>query len=101
MPANLRFDARRDANEAEIVSCWRSIGGAWYYGAPLDGWAGIAGRWIPVEIKRPERKGGAREYTVSQQAFRLARSIDGLPWETWRTVDDCIATANRIRVGER
>lgn len=103
MASNLRFDARRDSNEREIVDALRKIGGVWYQHMPVDGLVGIpsAGVWFPAEIKRPEMKSRKREFTDAQIEFFADRATDRLPFAVWRDIGDMLETLNRIRVGER
>jgi hypothetical protein len=82
----------RDANEQPLVQLSEGLGGWWREDGPLDGWVWIPrqARWMPVEIKMPEREGTAHEYTPAQQRFfRWARER-AAPWFVWRTEADVI-----------
>jgi hypothetical protein len=80
----------RDANEPELVDVFRRLGGVWFEGPPLDGWAFVyrMGLWMPVEIKRPEREGQKHEFTPAQKEFFAKAAGARAQWWTWRTADD-------------
>lgn len=82
----------RDANEAELVGLAARLGGAWREDGPLDGWIFVPrlARWMPVEIKRPEREGLADEYTKGQRQFIAWAKAHGAPWWVWRTSEDVL-----------
>ena len=82
----------RDANEQPLVKLAERLGGAWREDGPLDGWLWVPrqARWMPVEIKLPEREGLANEYTPLQRRFfTWAREVNA-PWWVWRTEDDVL-----------
>jgi len=84
----LRRAARRDENEHALVSIARALGAQWVQAGPLDGWVCWRGRWMPVEIKRPEREGRKGEYTEEQLRFFQRCRERGSPWLVWRTERD-------------
>lgn len=59
---------------------------------PLDWWAGIKGRWIPIEMKAKNGR-----YTPFQKKFLAQCELDGLPVWTWRTTDDVLRDLRTIR----
>lgn len=62
----MRWAARADANQAEIVKALRDAGAVvWHIKWPVDLIVGFQGRTILMEIKRP--KGG--KYTDDQKSF--------------------------------
>ena len=99
--ANRRWNARRDANEAELVKAFLKLGGAiWVPTGPLDGWASVAGRWMPVEIKMPHREGHKDEFTEAERAFMTECAMSGQPYQIWRTQDDVVQLVNGARGGK-
>lgn len=56
----------RDANEQALLMLAAKLGGCWREAGPLDGWTWVPrlAKWMPVEIKLPEREGAASEYTM-------------------------------------
>jgi hypothetical protein len=84
-----RYD-KRDANELPIIQHARRLGAQWRQAPPLDGWVWIArqNRWMPVEIKLPEREGAAWEYTPAQKRFFSFCREYSAPWFVWRTSED-------------
>lgn len=85
-----RYANPRDLNEQDLVKLAESLGGHWLQEGPLDGWVFVRGRWMPVEIKRPEREGLAHEYTPMQRRFFTWCRERGAPWWIWRTSADVI-----------
>lgn len=85
----IRYD-KRDGNEHELVAFAKNFGAHYRIGPPLDGWLWIPrqARWIPVEIKLPEREGLAHEYTPLQRRFLSFCKETGAPWFVWRNKDD-------------
>jgi hypothetical protein len=80
----------RDGNEPALVQLVERLGGAWCAGPPLDGWLYFHGRYMPVEIKLPEREGLKHEYTPAQRRwFSWARAHGG-SWFVWRTEADVL-----------
>lgn len=80
-----RYAARRDANEPALVRTAIALGAEMIRAGPLDWWAGVRGRWVPVECK--SRLG---RYTPAQQHFLRLCEARGLPVWTWRTEDDVL-----------
>jgi hypothetical protein len=85
-------DVHRDANEAALLRIMEQLGGHWWEGGPLDGWCLQRGVWVPVEIKRPEREGTAREYTPLQKRFISWCALHNAPWHVWRDDKDVLRT---------
>lgn len=87
----MRYDRnQRDANEKALLAVAARLGCAWREQGPLDGWVWVArqGRWMPVEIKIPEREGTRGEYTPAQRGFfRWCEQMQA-PWWVWRTEQD-------------
>lgn len=77
----------RDANEQPLIKLAGQLGAAWREDGPLDGWVFVArlGKWMPVEIKVPEREGLENEYTPAQRRFFTWAKAHGAPWWVWRT----------------
>ena len=70
MPLPPRRATRRDANEPQVVATLRKAGGVWVaLGWPVDGVAGLSGRWAMVEIKNPENPPSKRALTEDEAAF--------------------------------
>jgi hypothetical protein len=73
----MRRAARVDSNQQELVQAMRKIGAKVYHvRKPLDLLVGYRGRNILVEVKRPEKKGHADEFTKEEKEF-----IEGWPGE--------------------
>lgn len=69
----MRRAARVDNNQHELVQALRKIGAKVYHiRKPLDLLVGYRGKNILVEVKRPEKKGHADEFTKEEKDF-----IDG------------------------
>jgi hypothetical protein len=84
----MRRAARQDSNQPELVLALRKIGAKVYHvRKPLDLLVGYRGRNILVEVKRPEKKGHADEFTKEEREF-----IDGWPGEIaiCYTIDEAI-----------
>lgn len=97
---------RPDSNQSRLVKLFEDLGGVWvpYAGKPFDGWAwhpkwsnylrrdivpDVPGcGYMPVEIKRAERKGHANEYTPRQKKVMAALKLAGATWFTWRGEGD-------------
>lgn len=77
----------RDANEQDVLDIALKLGAVWREGPPLDGWVWVPrlAKWMPVEIKLPEREGTAREYTSAQKKFFSWCRQYNAPWWVWRT----------------
>lgn len=80
----------RDANEGVLLELAYRLGAAWWEEGPLDGWCVHRGRFIPVEIKLPEREGLIHEYTKKQQRFFTWCKTMDVKWWVWRTSEDVI-----------
>lgn len=77
---------KRDANEPEIVDALADLGITWIEAGPLDGWAMIKGRFIPIECKMP-----GEPLTDSQNTFIDLCERSGWPYFIWRSGEDAIA----------
>lgn len=89
-----RYD-KRDANEQPLIKLAARLGAGFRKCPPLDGLIHYRGRWMPVEIKLPEREGTANEYTPAQlQFFNWCRAHHA-KWLAWRTEDDVIRDLGR------
>lgn len=80
----------RDANEVKLLRIAEQLGAHWIKAPPLDGWIFVRGRYMPVEIKRPEREGHIWEYTPQQRRFFTWCQLRGATWFVWRTEADVI-----------
>jgi hypothetical protein len=86
-------DVHRDKNEDALVTLAERLGAHFWAGPPLDGQLFFRGCCLGnVEIKMPEREGGAREYTPQQKRYFTWASQRGIKWHVWRTNDDVLAT---------
>lgn len=85
---------KRDRNEGELVETASHLGAAWREGPPLDGWIWWRGRWLPVEIKLPQREGLAHEYTPAQRRFFSWCGANSARWLVWRSAEDVIRDLN-------
>ena len=86
-----RFNARRDANEAEIVKAARAVGiRMWQLDTPCDWLACIHGTWWPVEIKTAKGK-----LTGPQEQFVADAESAGGMVLIWRSVDDVLASVGQ------
>lgn len=65
-----RHAARRDSVEPELVTFARRIGWElWKLDTPCD-WLGLRrGTWYAIEIKDPDKRGHADEFTYDQRRF--------------------------------
>ena len=79
----MRYAAKRDSNESELLEVVRAFGAAWVTAPPLDGWVCWRERWIPVEIKSEKGK-----YTESQVKFLAQCRERNAPVWTWREPRD-------------
>ncbi len=84
----MRLAAKRDANELLLVRIFESLGGVWWYGGPLDGYAAHS-KWdgyaVPTEIKNPE---GRDRLTESQKKFIRDCMRYELHYFVWRYEND-------------
>lgn len=86
-----RLSLRRDLNEPEIVNAAEKLGAFVLKFPPLDLWIWHTSTgWIPVEVKRPHRKGRMHEFTPAQKRFFDFCAANHGPYLVWRTVDDVI-----------
>lgn len=85
---------KRDENEPVIIDAAEQCGIHWLRQGPLDLWCFRQGRWVPVEIKKPERSGHKDEFRQSQKDFMALCDRIGAPYLVWRTRDDVIQDAN-------
>lgn len=84
----MRYAARRDSNETELVGLARMMGWHMVKAPPLDYLGCFKEKWHLIEIKRPEVKGRKREFTPAQLSFFERCKQYGSPWLTWRDADD-------------
>lgn len=80
----------RDANEVALITVAEKLGACWREAPPMDGWIWVPrmAKWMPVEIKLPEREGTAGEYTPAQRQFMNWCERNHAPWWVWRTAQD-------------
>lgn len=89
-----RYDAKRDANEPEIVAAARQLGvRLWQLDEPCDWMVLIGGVMYPAEIKSETGK-----LTPKQAIFRREVLDAGGTYITWRSVSEMIADVQRLRV---
>lgn len=83
---------RTDRNHSALVACAERVGMVFVKGPPLDGWTYCYRRdkWMPTEIKHPDREGTKNEYTKKQKKLLAEWKERGLPWWVWRTEADVI-----------
>lgn len=86
----MRYAARRDSNEAELVGLARMMGWHMVKAGPLDYWAERRGHWHLIEIKRPDKRGHKDEYTPAQLRFFERCRLYGSPWLVWRDSNDVL-----------
>ncbi len=82
---------RKDGNQSPLVTLFMELGGLWipYANKPFDGWAYHAHfGYLPVEIKKPERKNHANRYTNRQKKVIDVLSIKQAPWLEWEVEED-------------
>lgn len=87
----MRYAAKRDANEPELVRIARQLGAQMEQFPPLDWWCFARGYWVPVEIKNPD---GRNQYTDEQVLFLARCKERGSPAWTWRTPEDVVKSFN-------
>lgn len=93
MPGPQRYHHNtRDGNEEPLLKLAEQLGGCWREGPPLDGWIWVPriAKWMPVEIKLPEREGHAAEFTPAQVQFRAWCERNHAPHWIWRTGEDVL-----------
>ena len=98
----LRANAKRDANEPELVAALRKVGGYWIpLGWPVDGVAGAprgqATRLVLIEIKDGSKPPHKRKLTDDQQEFLRDCQSYGLPFAVVETVDDLLRAVGVVR----
>jgi hypothetical protein len=86
----MRHAARRDANEAAILSGVEALGGLWLPGPPLDGWLYARGTWHLVEVKDPRKEGWKSEFTPEQILLLARLNERHVPYAVLRTEDDVL-----------
>lgn len=82
----MRYAARRDRNEPELVKLARRLGALIVYEGPLDFWCGHKGRWVPVEVKTPRGS-----LTLLEKQFMSHAALDKLPAVIWRSEADVLS----------
>jgi hypothetical protein len=89
-----RWNARRDANEAELVAAARKVGiKVWPLDTPCDLLVAWNGKLYAVEVKLPEGpKGGLKDKTLTYDQKIFASDLQDQDCEliVWRTVDDVL-----------
>lgn len=93
----MRYAARRDQNENELVGYAEQLGALWIQTPPLDGWCLWREHWYPVEIKRPDGPQGGRKgrhYTEAQVLFLARCKERNAPVWTWRSIEDVLTCLN-------
>lgn len=89
----MRYAARRDMNESEIVRALRSVGACVEIisAADLpDLLCCLRGRTVLLEIKSPERRGKKRQLRPGQEAFRVRWVAAGGNHDRVETVDEAL-----------
>lgn len=86
----MRYAARRDANEPELIQLAEGLGAFCIQEGPFDWWVWWRGRWSLVEVKRPQRKGHRNEYTKAQRALMADLQERAIPLWVWRTRADVL-----------
>lgn len=95
--SSLRYAKRRDDNESPLIALATAIGALMVQAPPLDYWCFYRGHWIPVEVKRPDKKGWKSEFTPAQILFLLrCKEREAVTW-TWRTESDVLRDLNARR----
>jgi hypothetical protein len=89
-----RYARRRDRNEPELVTLAKRLGAEMEQVGPLDWWVGWRGKWIPAEVKRPDKEGWASEFTDTETAFIERCRLAHLPFWIWRTEQDVLDCLN-------
>lgn len=92
-----RYNARRDDNDSDLFKAATKLG-FWLtpMHEPVDYLGLYRGRWLVIEIKRPDKEGFVHEFTPAQKIFIGEAHQRGGRVHVWRTVDDVIATANEV-----
>lgn len=84
-----RYAKRRDKNERELIDVARAMGVLVKQAPPLDLWAYIGGKWVPVEVKD-----GNAKLTEAEQRFIDECHAKNAPYRIWREVDDIVKDQN-------
>lgn len=86
-----RYAGKRDKNEPGLVKIAREVG--WYMkkmNTPVD-WLGLyLDQWQVIEIKNPDKKGHADEFTDDEIEFHAMIKDRGGKVLIWRTEKDVI-----------
>lgn len=91
--SNVRHNRnQRDANERALIELAASLGAHWIETPPLDGfvWIPRMAKYMPVEIKIPDREGLKHEFTPLQKRFIARCELLGAPYWVWRTSADVL-----------
>lgn len=87
-----RFAKKRDANEAEIVQALRTVGAVVYpLDRPVDLLVGFHGRWVLLEVKRPQGVVGD-----GQAKFIAEARVKNLPAYVVRSGTDALEAVGAI-----
>jgi hypothetical protein len=89
-------EVHRDANEPELVTIIKRMGGKIWMAPPLDFWLLFRGAWCPTEIKRPEVEGLVFEYKPSQKRFFRFCEENNAPYLILHTMEDVIHVLNVV-----
>jgi hypothetical protein len=84
--------------DPELAAFARQLG-AWLIplDEPCDYLLAWQGKWHLIEIKDPDKRGHADEFTNAQQRFHREASERGMPIVIWRTDADVLATLGARR----
>lgn len=93
----MRRAARRDSNEAAILTCVAPLNGLWIPSGPLDGWLWNRRCWNLCEIKRPDKQGWKNEFTDAQKNLVILLNERGVPFNTLRTETDVLRLMGATR----
>jgi hypothetical protein len=89
-----RYAARRDSNEAQILSVVEPLGGFWLPTGPFDGWMWDRRAWHLCEVKRPDKEGWGSEFTDDQKRLIIRLNERRIPLNILRTTDDVLKLLN-------
>jgi len=87
----MRHAARRDANEAAILSGVDALGGLWIPAPPFDGWLWNRSGWQLCEVKDPRKEGWRDEFTPEQVLLMAKLRERRIPFHVLRTETDVLA----------
>lgn len=87
----MRYAARRDQNENDLVAAAEALGAVWVQAPPMDGWLHFRGVWHLCEVKDPKKQGWKSEYTEAQKLLLIRFSERGIKVNTLRTENDVFA----------